>query len=258
MERRSSGNDAGTTATGGSLPPVKGLIPASLIEWEGRLSCSIFLPGCNFRCPFCHARDLVAASGEIDPIPLSAVLDHLDRNRGWIDGVVVSGGEATLHRTLPQLIATLRDHVPTVKVDTNGSQPMMLERLLDGGLIECVAMDFKAPFHKYAQAAGSAVDCDAVRATIALLRTRGIEREFRTTVVPGLHDIEDIVEIGRELGSTETLILQQFAPLNCLDSSYLDRRPYNRDQLREMAAAAAPFVRECRLRGDPSSKGDGR
>jgi len=236
---------------GDALPPVKGFLPISLIEWEGRLACALFLPGCNFRCPFCHASDLVVRPDEIEDVPLSAVIQHIQANRGWVDGVVISGGEATVHDGLPTLIAVLREHVGGIKLDTNGSMPDVVAELVEGGLVNSVAMDVKAPLDaRYSAAAGVEVDTEAVRATIAFLRSRGIEHEFRTTVVPGLHTCRDVVEIARELGPTETLVLQQFAPLNCIDPGYQERRPFTREQLRDMASAATEFVSHCRVRGE--------
>lgn len=233
------------------LPPVKGFLPTSLIEWEGRVSCAVFLPGCNFRCPFCHAADLVLRPDEIEDVPLQAIVKHLQDNRGWVDGVVVSGGEATLHDRLPSLIAVLREHVPGIKLDTNGSHPEAVEELIRAGLVNSVAMDVKAPLgESYDVAAGVPVDSQAVKASIELLRSIGVEHEFRTTVVPGLHTCRDLVEIGRLLGPAETLVIQQFAPLNCIDPSYGERRPFTREQLRDMASAATEFVGRCRLRGE--------
>ena len=252
--RPSPRNGAGEASPEGRFPFLKGFLPTSLIEWEGRLSCAVFLSGCNFRCPFCHASDLVLRADALDPIPFAAVAGHLDANRGWIDGVVVSGGEATLRPELPDLIEALREHVPAVKLDTNGSHPATVEALIEARLIDCVAMDVKAPLGEaYEEAAGVPVDCDAIRATMDLLRGRGFPREFRTTVVPGLHTRDAIAEIARLLGPTETLILQQFAPLNCIDPAYLERRPYTRDQLREMAVATKGLVAACRLRGELTS-----
>jgi pyruvate formate lyase activating enzyme len=238
------------------LPPIKGFLPTTLIEWEGRVSCCIFLPCCNFRCPFCHARDLVLPGMDLDAIPFSSVVGHLEANRGWIDGLVVSGGEPTLQPRLASLIQELRRHVPAIKLDTNGSSPDVVAALLDDGLVDAVAMDVKAPLGEaYSKAAGVAVDCSAIRATIDLLCSRGVAREFRTTVVPGLHTRGDIVAIARQLGSTEALVLQQFAPLNCIDPLFLERRPFPREELREMASAASEFVAECRVRGEPSARG---
>jgi pyruvate formate lyase activating enzyme len=236
------------------LPPIKGFLPSSLIEWEGRVSCAIFLPGCNFRCPFCHASRLVTGAAEMEDVPFDEVAGHLRANQGWIDGVVVSGGEPTLHRNLADLIAALREHVHGIKLDTNGSNPDAVAELVQRRLIDFVAMDVKAPLgDAYRVAVGVEVDCSAIARCIELLCGSGVGHEFRTTVVPGLHTREDIVGIARLLGPHESLILQQFAPLNCLDPSYLDRRPYDRTELRAMADAAGEFVAECRLRGDVSS-----
>ncbi len=244
---------------GAGLPPIKGFLPTSLIEWEGRLACALFLPGCNLRCPFCHASDLVLRADQVPDAPIQGVIEHLRANRGWLDGAVISGGEPTLHPGLPALISVLREHVPAIKLDTNGSRPEIVRKLVEAGLVDCVAMDVKAPLDsRYDAAAGIPVDREAIRATIALLRSRGIEHEFRTTVVPGLHTPRDIVEVARELGPTETLILQQFAPLNCLDPAYLARQPFTRAQLRDMASAAAEFVAHCRLRGEVFAQGRAR
>ncbi len=236
-----------------ALPPIKGFLPSSMIEWEGRLASAVFLPGCNFRCPFCHASALVLRASELPTIPFEAVADHLADNQGWIDGVVVSGGEATLHPGLGALIEALRRLVPGIKLDTNGTSPHVLETLIDDGLIDAVAMDVKCPLDaSYNRAAGTRVDLDAVGASIELLRSSGIGHEFRTTVVPEIHEASDVVAIARLLGPGERLVLQQFAPLECLDPTFLDVKPYTRDALRQMAAAAREFVAECHLRGEPA------
>ncbi|HUT33895.1 MAG TPA: anaerobic ribonucleoside-triphosphate reductase activating protein [Planctomycetota bacterium] len=238
------------------LPRIKGFLPTSLIEWEGRVSCALFLPGCNFRCPFCHASDLVLRPDEIPDVSLGSIVEHLQANRGWVDGAVVSGGEATLHEGLAGLLGVLREHLAGIKLDTNGSRPEVVRELMDAGLVNSVALDIKAPLdERYSAAAGVPVDPEAVRATIGLLRSRGIEHEFRTTVVPGLHCARDIIEIARELGPAETLVLQQFAPLNCIDPAYQELRPFSRDQLRDMASAATEFVAGCRLRGEALARG---
>ncbi len=240
-----------THTTTEPLPAIKGFLPTSLIEWEGRVASAVFLPGCNFRCPFCHAADLVIRHAELPTVALDEVIAHLEANRGWIDGVVVSGGEATLQPRLRELIERLRRHVPAIKLDTNGSRPQVIEALFKAGLIESVSMDVKAPLdERYEAAAGVAVDLDAIRASIEFLKTCGIEHEFRTTVVPGLHTTDDILAIARELGGGEKLVLQQFAPLACLDPAYRERKPFSRAELRRMAQAASEFVGSCHLRGE--------
>lgn len=236
-----------------ALPPIKSFLPTSLIEWEGKISCAVFVPGCNFRCPFCHASGLVLHPDQLETIPFQTIVDHLAENKGWLDGAVVSGGEPTLHAGLAQLITALREHVPAIKLDSNGTHPDVLERLIGDGLIDFVSMDVKAPLDgAYERAAGVPVDIDAVSASIELLRSSGIGREFRTTVVPGLHGQDAIVAIARALGPSETLVLQQFAPLDCLDPTFLDIRPYTRDELRSLAEAAGELLADCHVRGETS------
>ena len=244
-----------TTAHG--LPPIKGYLRSSLIEWEGKISCAVFLPGCNFRCPFCHAAALVAGADETETIPFQSVAAHLTANAGWIDGAVVSGGEPTLHKNLRDLILTLRELVPAIKLDSNGTHPRVVEALLAEGLVDFVAMDVKAPLdERYSRAAGVPVDCGAIAASVRLLRESGVAHEFRTTVVPGLHAPADIVAIAQFLGRGERLVLQQFAPLNCLDERYNELTPYGRDELRDMARAARAFLDDCVLRGERGPGGE--
>jgi pyruvate formate lyase activating enzyme len=245
-----------------ALPPIKGFLPSSLIEWEGKVACTLFLPGCNFRCPFCHASHLVLAPEKLETVPLEPILQHLQSNRGWIDGAVLSGGEPTLHDGLIPLIAELRRLVPAIKLDTNGSLPDVVERLIREGHVDFVAMDVKGPLEAYERFAGVPVDCEAIAASIRLLRESGVGHEFRTTVVPGLHTPGDILGIARLLGPDERLVLQLFAPLNCLDRALDERAPMSRAELRTLARAAAEFLTDCTVRGEPSLKlslaGEGR
>lgn len=235
----------------GGLPPIKGFLPTSLIEWEGRIASAVFLAGCNFRCPFCHARDVVLEPDKLEDIPLDEVLAHLEEQKGWIDGVEISGGEPTIHPGLADLIGVFQDCGLAVKLDTNGSNPGVLKSLIDADLVAAVAMDIKGPMDEsYSAAAGVEVDVAFIRASIDILRSSGIEREFRITVVPGMHSARDIRSIAQTLGKGEKLILQQFAPLNCLDPAYNERAPMKRDELRDMASLAAEFVSECRVRGE--------
>jgi pyruvate formate lyase activating enzyme len=241
----------GSPTPAGGLPPIKGFLPTSLIEWEGRIASAVFLAGCNFRCPFCHARDVVLAPDQLEDIPLDEVLAHLEEQKGWIDGVEVSGGEPTIHPGLADLIGVFRSCGLAVKLDTNGSNPGVLKSLLDAGLVAAVAMDLKGPLDdSYCTAAGVEVDLDFIQASIDILRSSSIEREFRITVVPGMHAARDIRSVAQALGKGEKLILQQFAPLNCLDPAYNERVPMKRGELRDMASLAAEFVSECHVRGE--------
>jgi len=233
------------------LPPIKGFIENTLIDWEGKVAAEVFLPGCNFRCGYCHAAHLVTAAATLETIPFDAVINSIKRNEGWLDGVVISGGEPTLHEGLRDLILRFRAEGLAIKLDTNGTRAQTLDGLLRDGLLDCVSMDVKAPLdHRYAEVTRVECDVDAIAESIALVIGSGIDHEFRTTVCPAYSDLEDVVEIARSLAGTRRYVLQTFRPVNCLDPKLLDVQPYDADQMKRMAAAASAHVPNCFVRGD--------
>jgi pyruvate formate lyase activating enzyme len=233
------------------LPPIRGLIENTLIDWEGKLACEIFLPTCNLRCPFCHAGHLLTHSGELESIPVSAVVHCLDRHKGWIDGVVISGGEPTLHAGLPALIDELRSHGAMIKLDTNGTRPDVLEDLIRRKKIEAVSMDIKAPLdERYREATRSDCDVDAIRRSVQIIMDSDVEYEFRTTVCPAFLGLGELLDIARAIRGAKKYVLQQFKPDFCLDPAMNEVKPYSRDQLREFAAKIRPYVGLCIVRGD--------
>jgi pyruvate formate lyase activating enzyme len=169
-------------------------------------------------------------------IPLDEILNRLLSFRGWIDGVCITGGEPTLHRDLPSLIREVREHGFLVKLDTNGSNPEMLGRLVDSGVIDFVSMDVKAPLDptNYRRLTGCSVDLDLLWRSIRLLERGKVDHEFRVTVVPGLHREEDIQTLGRQLRVGPRLILQNFNPANPLDPLLKNTLPYDQAMLRTM------------------------
>jgi pyruvate formate lyase activating enzyme len=192
---------------------------------------------------------------EDEVIPIEAILLALRRHRGWVDGVVVSGGEPTLHKGLGDLISMFRTEGLEVKLDTNGSNPEVLADLLDRGMLEYVAMDVKAPLDEaYAGIAGADVDLDAIRRSIDLLRNGTVPYEFRTTVCPAQLDEEDIERIARAVSGARLLYLQPFRPVNCYDRSFGNIAPYNPDRMRELCRIASTHVERCIVRGDTASE----
>ncbi len=237
------------------MPPIRGFLENTLIDWEGRLAAEIFLPGCPFRCGYCHARHLVEPQPGDESIPLEAVLDNVREQNGWLDGIVISGGEPTLHDDLPELIGAFRDEGLAVKLDTNGSNPEALARLLRHGRLDCVAMDVKAPLdHRYSEVARVPVDLAAIRRSIDLLMHSDIEVEFRTTVCPGLVEEDEILAIARAIQGARSYFLQKFRPVNCLDRSMERLKSPNQDQMRAYCRIAAPYVERCVVRGDSASE----
>ena len=235
--------------------PIRGFIENSLLDWEGKIAALVFLSGCNFRCPYCHARHLLAPDDFDEAIPVEAVLWNLRQQRGWIDGVVISGGEPTLQPQLLDLIRTLRDEGVLVKLDTNGSRPDVLGKLLEYGVLDYVAMDVKAPLNgKYSEVAGVPVDLDEIRSSIELLISSDISYEFRTTVCPTQLAAEDIEHIGRAIRGAKRYYLQAFRPVNCLEPEMEQVKPYNPDEMRDLCRIAAKYVQRCMVRGDQGSE----
>jgi pyruvate formate lyase activating enzyme len=228
---------------------IKGLIEASLIDWPGRLATVVFLPGCNFRCGYCHARALLSA-GSVESIPLDKTLDYVRDMEGWIDGVVISGGEPTLDRGLPALAAELKSRGVAVKLDTNGTRPDVIERLAAEGLIDAVSMDVKAPLdYRYFEIAGTVFDLSSIRRSIEFLKASDLEVEFRTTVAPFLLSPIDIGAIAGELEGARRYVLQPFRPHSCLDARLEKMPPCPRQYLEDAARIARGFVREVVIRG---------
>jgi len=237
------------------LPPIKGLIENTLLDWEGRLAAVVFLPGCNYRCGYCHARHLLSHTDQDEAIPIQHVLASLLRDRNWVDGVVISGGEPTLHASLRELIELFRESDVPVKLDTNGSRPKVLESLLEDGLLDYVAMDVKAPLdERYEKVVRQPVNLDAVRACIELLIESDIGYEFRTTVCPESLAPDDVVDTAKAVRGAALYYLQRFRPWNCLDETLHAVKPYNDEQMRDLAGRCAKYVRRCIVRGDAASE----
>jgi len=183
------------------LPPIGSYISTSFIDWPGHVVAVIFTKGCNWRCPFCHNGPL--ALGIAEELDVGAILDDIARRASFLDGVVVSGGEPTIHGSLPSLLRRIKGAGLAVKLDTNGSNPSAIGELLNEGLIDAVAMDIKGPWDKYERLAGVTVDVELVKRSVELLKNSSVEVEFRTTYVPHLMDEEDLhmvrcqVEPGR-------------------------------------------------------------
>ncbi len=228
---------------------IKGLIKTSLLDYPGHIAASIFCGGCNFRCPNCHNSDLVLHPDERPDIAEEEVLSFLKRRRGLLDGVVISGGEPTLQSDLIPFAARLREMGFAVKLDTNGYRPDVLREAIAARVFDYVAMDVKAPPDKYALATGVDVDVERIELSIALLRSEAVDYEFRTTVVPGLLDQDDIVVIARWIAGARRYYLQQFVPRNTLDPAMLSETPYLPAQLQAMAEAAAEWVGKVEVRG---------
>lgn len=196
---------------------IGGLQKVSLIDFPGKIAAVVFTQGCNFRCPYCHNPDLVPPESRGALLPVEEVLAFLEKRRGRLDGVVLTGGEPTVQTGLPDFLETVRAMGYPVKLDTNGSNPGILEELLGRGLLDYVAMDLKAPERKYGLFSGADVPFSRIRETMNLLRFSGVPFEFRTTVALSILDEVDLREIVDMLGPEDRFVLQRFVPSRTLD-----------------------------------------
>jgi pyruvate formate lyase activating enzyme len=224
---------------------IKGFLETSFLDWPGKVVSVLFLPGCNFRCPFCHNHQLVLKPGGLEDIPLRYIMGRMAELEGWVDGVCITGGEPTVHPRLPSLMAEIKRAGFLVKLDTNGSNPHMLRSLVEEGLADCVAMDVKAPLDKanYDRAAGVSTDLEDIQDSICFLKKGTVEYYFRTTVVPALHKEEDLLTLARHLSGSSSLTLQNFNPEDPLDSRLKGTSPYPEEWLQEMEERIASIIK---------------
>jgi pyruvate formate lyase activating enzyme len=188
---------------------IGGIQKCSFVDYPGRLAAVFFVPGCNWNCFFCHNQTLLRTEGARQQIDMEDVFHLLRSRRNVLDGVVISGGEPTLQPGLRDFIFQAHALGYAVKLDTNGSRPTVLGRLLADGLLDYVAMDLKGPMAKYESICGAPVDHNDVNESIDLIMAAGINYEFRTTVVPQLsHD--DVLAIARRIRGARRYVLQQF------------------------------------------------
>ena len=190
---------------------IYGLQKMTLLDYPSHVACTVFLGGCNFRCPYCHNYELI--TGTVEPVMDSEeLMAFLRKRHGLLDGVAITGGEPCLQTDLPQLIRQIRDEGFSVKLDTNGTRPEMLRSLLEEELLDYVAMDIKNSPRHYAHTIGIATaPLEKVQESIDILRLSGVDYEFRTTVVKELHTVEDFDAIGKWIAGPSKYFLQPFS-----------------------------------------------
>lgn len=223
---------------------IAGLQKMTLLDYPGRIACTVFLSGCNLRCPFCHNASLVlrpqAALSQAD------LLAFLETRKRKLDGVCVTGGEPTLYKDLPQLLAAIKALGFLVKLDTNGTRPQVLRDLLAANLLDYVAMDIKNSPAKYAATCGGAEVLDAVRESTACLEESAVDHEFRTTVLHPFHTPGDLAAIGQWLRGTKRYFIQQFVDSGDLIGS---GTALTGEELQALLAAVKPHIPNAQLRG---------
>lgn len=219
----------------------------TLLDYPGRVACTVFTVGCNFRCPFCHNASLLDRAPEDGELTEEAFFSFLHRRRAMLEGVCVTGGEPTLHRDLPDFLAAIRETGLAVKLDTNGSNPAMLRRIIDDGLVDYVAMDLKNAPERYLTTAGNSSCLDAVRESAAMLRAGTLPHEFRTTVTAELHDEDSFHGIGRAFGGESPYFLQSFVDSGDIVQEGL--HACTPDEMRRYLQIAKQYFPRAALRG---------
>ena len=191
---------------------IMGLQKLTLLDYPGKLACTVFTGGCNFRCPFCHNSSLVVRAGEVDEIPMESFLSYISKRKGLLDGVAITGGEPLLNPDIDELMRKIRAEGLLIKLDTNGAYPDRLEALLDEGLVDYVAMDIKNTKEKYALTAGldESFDISTIERSIDVIMKKAPDYEFRTTVVRELHTPEDLVAISEWITDAKNYFLQKY------------------------------------------------
>ena len=235
---------------------IHGLQKMTLLDFPEHVACTVFLGGCDLRCPYCHNYEL--ATGKVPPVmEEEELLAFLAQRKGLLDGVAITGGEPCLHRDLPDFIARIRALGFAVKLDTNGTHPDMLREVLEKGLVDYVAMDVKNSPARYALTAGlteketdensEPAFVSAVRESIRILMESGVDYEFRTTVVEELHREEDFEEIGALIKGAKRYFLQCFTDRDTVP--YAGLSAPSKAKLEACAAIVRRYVGDVKIRG---------
>ena len=220
----------------------------TLLDYPGKVACTIFTGGCNFRCPFCHNALLVTEIDNSQVYDESEILSFLKTRTGLLDGICISGGEPLMHPSLPSFIKNVKDLGFAVKLDTNGSYPDTLSDLIGAGLVDKVAMDIKNSPEKYAETIGvKDFDYSVIDRSISLLMESGIDYEFRTTVIKEFHETADIIKISERIKGAKAYFLQNFVDSGNLIGDGLSA--HDKNTLEDMCRAARINVADTQLRG---------
>ena len=226
---------------------IAGFQKNSFIDYPGKIASIIFLGGCNFVCYYCHNNNILGAGS--NTIAFNGVLRELKEQVGFVDGVVISGGEPTVHPHLKEIICAIKEMGFLVKLDTNGTNSAVLKELVESKLIDYVAMDVKAPIQRYKDIVGVKVDVEEIKKSIEYLKEQNnIEYMFRTTLCPVLTE-EDVRKIGELVCGAEVFQLQQFVPNDFSNAREVIHLPYPEAEARKFELMLAKYCKKIILRG---------
>lgn len=225
---------------------ISGLQKTTLLDYPGTVACTVFLAGCNLRCPFCHNASLVVRPAE-DALTEEEFFAFLRKRKGILDGVCVTGGEPTLRPGLPEFLKKIKDLGYLVKLDTNGTNPELLAKLISDGLVDYVAMDIKNAPSRYAEICGGVDVLDSVKKSAELLMKGAVDYEFRTTCVRPYHDEAAMVEIGQWLAGARRYYLQKFVDSGDLIGTNVSE--LSKNEMEALLQSVLPYIQNAHLRG---------
>ena len=227
---------------------IKGFQSISLIDYPDKICSVVFFSGCNFLCGFCHNKDLVIENKNIPCIEIDYVLKRIKKQSNFIDGVCITGGEPTLYNNLIKFVGKIKSMNLKIKLDTNGTMPNVLEKLIDKKLIDYVAMDIKNTKEKYANTVGiKNPDLSAIQKSINIIKNKKIDYEFRTTIIPLFHKPEDILNIAKWIGYAKKYRIQQFRPINTIDKKLEKQKPYSVEELDKIKNTIQNYFDDCKF-----------
>lgn len=227
---------------------IYGLQKMTLLDFPGKVACTLFTGGCNFRCPFCHNARLVTELDKDEVYSEEEIFDYLRKRVGILDGVCITGGEPLMNADIADFIAKVRELGYAVKLDTNGSYPETLKDIIDRGLVDYIAMDIKNTPEKYAQTIGvKKFDFTPIKKSIEIIMHSGVPYEFRTTVVREFHSVSDIEEIAKMIEGAQGYYLQNFVDSGNLIGSELSS--VSKTELEKMREKVTQYVVFSKLRG---------
>ncbi len=226
---------------------IGGLEKSSLLDYPSKIACIVYTVGCNFRCPYCHNPQLVDETVDQE-INVDQLLGFLKTRQGLLDGVVITGGEPTIHRDLPKLLKKIKGLGFLVKLDSNGTNPEMLKSLFRDKLVDYLAMDIKSPLGKYSQTVARPTDVEKIKKSISLIMSSGLDYEFRTTVVKTQLSKADILQIGEEIKGAQNYYLQKFVMAKILNPQFINKTTYSDAELAMLQNKLQRKVQNCEIR----------
>ena len=208
---------------------IGGVQKSSLIDFPHKIAAIVFTQGCNFRCGYCHNAELIEFSLK-SKFGYNEFFEFLETRKGKLDGVVITGGEPTLQSSLRDFIIRIKSLGFEVKLDTNGTNPEVLGKLLSENLLDYIAMDIKAPWEKYSKITGIDVNIENIKKSVEMIMTSGVNYEFRTTVIKSQLGFEDFEKIGKQIRGAKKYYLQKFEPSKIYDKSLETEKTYSDEE----------------------------